>query len=300
MSRPSFHWFVLLLGFLGLATAGSAATTSPAAAYSYAAPSASPNATSTSTSPTYTQSLPAAASSEIFPYGRLHPNPIQPWQVPWGRRLPQSATNGKSPYGVIPNPRYPPFVGAPGWGQSGGFGSSQGGQPYTGGWPGQGRPSTFPWGGRTAGNTNPYQNPPQTGVVRSYNFVIERGVLAPDGVQRNVLLVNGQYPGPTVEANWGDTIQVTVTNNIQNPEEGTAIHWHGLLQTNTPYEDGVPGKQSRSNIRKRLTRMAGITQSPIAPGQTFTYSFCADLYGTSWYHAHFSAQYAGGKSFLFD
>ena len=38
----------------------------------------------------------------------------------------------------------------------------------------------------------------------------------------------------------------------------------------------------------------GIHSCPIAPGQTFTYNFQADLYGTSWYHAHYSAQYAGG------
>lgn len=97
-------------------------------------------------------------------------------------------------------------------------------------------------------------------------------------MERSSLLVNGGFPGPTIEANWGDTIQVTVTNSITGPEEGTALHWHGLRQVGTPYEDGVPG----------------IAQCPIAPGQTFTYSFNADLYGTSWYHSHYSAQYAGG------
>jgi FtsP/CotA-like multicopper oxidase with cupredoxin domain len=44
------------------------------------------------------------------------------------------------------------------------------------------------------------------------------------------------------------------------------------------WEDGVPG----------------VSQCPIPPGGTFTYSFIADLYGTSWYHSHYSAQYAGG------
>lgn len=38
----------------------------------------------------------------------------------------------------------------------------------------------------------------------------------------------------------------------------------------------------------------GVQQCPIAPGSTFTYRFQADLYGTSWYHSHYSAQYAGG------
>ncbi len=97
-------------------------------------------------------------------------------------------------------------------------------------------------------------------------------------MERTGLLVNGEFPGPTIEANWGDTIEVTVTNNIVGPEEGTAIHWHGMLQQGTPYEDGIPG----------------ITQCPIAPGQSFTYSFDASLYGTSWWHSHYSAQYAGG------
>jgi FtsP/CotA-like multicopper oxidase with cupredoxin domain len=93
-----------------------------------------------------------------------------------------------------------------------------------------------------------------------------------------VLLINGQFPGPPIEANWGDTIQVTVHNQITGPEEGTSLHWHGLLQKETPYMDGVPSVQ----------------QCPIAPGSSFTYQFKADLYGSSWYHSHYSSQYAGG------
>jgi len=71
-------------------------------------------------------------------------------------------------------------------------------------------------------------------------------------------------------------IQVNVCNAI--PDEGTAIHWHGLLQKQTPYMDGVPG----------------MTQCPIAPGTCFTYRFQADLYGTTWYHSHYGSQYASG------
>ena len=79
-----------------------------------------------------------------------------------------------------------------------------------------------------------------------------------------------------IEANWGDTIQVAVTNNIDN--EGTSLHWHGILQKGTPWYDGVPSVQ----------------QCPIAPGKTFTYTFNAETYGTTWYHSHYSAQYADG------
>lgn len=136
-------------------------------------------------------------------------------------------------------------------------------------------PNGFPWSKRTA-FTNYYKDYPNTGVIRSYDFTISRGKIAPDGYEIDGLLVNGGFPGPTIEANWGDTIQVTVHNDVE--DEGVSLHWHGFLQTKTPWEDGVPG----------------ITQCPIAPGKSFTYQFVAELYGTSWYHSHYSAQYAAG------
>ena len=135
----------------------------------------------------------------------------------------------------------------------------------------------FPWGTLTAGGSNPYTSAPNTGVIRSYDFTLRRGSIAPDGYQQSVILVNGAFPGPTIEANWGDTIQVTVHNQITGPEEGTGLHWHGQLQKGTPWFDGVPA----------------VGQCPIAPGSSFTYTFQASLYGTSWYHSHYSAQYAG-------
>jgi hypothetical protein len=33
------------------------------------------------------------------------------------------------------------------------------------------------------------------GVVRCYNFTISRGNLAPDGYQKSMILINGQFPG---------------------------------------------------------------------------------------------------------
>jgi FtsP/CotA-like multicopper oxidase with cupredoxin domain len=139
-------------------------------------------------------------------------------------------------------------------------------------------PGTMPWGGATAKNTNPYTNPPKTGVRRHYDLTISRGTIAPDGVSKAALLINGAFPGPTLEANWGDTFVVRVCNNITGPEEGTALHWHGFLQKGTPFNDGVPA----------------VSQCPIPPGKEYTYVFKADLFGTSWYHSHYSAQYSGG------
>ncbi|KAI1747442.1 multicopper oxidase-domain-containing protein [Xylaria castorea] len=138
---------------------------------------------------------------------------------------------------------------------------------------------TVPWGHRTSLGDNPYTEAPQTQYTRRYDFNISRGVIAPDGYEKRVILVNGQFPGPLIEANWGDSIEVNVHNNIlDEPREGTAIHWHGFLQTANSWVDGTPG----------------VSQCPIAPGKSFTYKFRAELYGTSWYHSHYSAQYSGG------
>jgi iron transport multicopper oxidase len=74
----------------------------------------------------------------------------------------------------------------------------------------------------------------------------------------------------------GDTIVLTVTNNLVN--ESTAIHFHGIRQTNTTYADGP----------------AMVTQCPIQPGGTFVYEFTVNQYGTYWYHAHIGGQYIDG------
>ncbi|KAI0437191.1 multicopper oxidase-domain-containing protein [Xylaria telfairii] len=138
---------------------------------------------------------------------------------------------------------------------------------------------TVPWGHRTSENSNPYTQAPNTEYTRRYDFNISRGVVAPDGYEKRVILVNGQFPGPLIEANWGDYIEVNVYNNLEDePQEGTSIHWHGFLQTDNPWQDGTPG----------------VTQCPIAPGKSLTYKFRAELYGTSWYHSHYSAQYSSG------
>jgi FtsP/CotA-like multicopper oxidase with cupredoxin domain len=118
---------------------------------------------------------------------------------------------------------------------------------------------------------------PNTGVTRTYEMNVAYQTIAPDGVTRNGLTVNGQFPGPLVEANWGDWILFKVTNNLD--DEGTAIHAHGLFQTETSWYDGVPA----------------VAQCPITPnGGTLEMLFRADRYGSSWWHSHYSAQYSGG------
>ncbi|RDA90612.1 hypothetical protein CP533_2792 [Ophiocordyceps camponoti-saundersi (nom. inval.)] len=168
-------------------------------------------------------------------------------------QLSQAVTNGRSRLGTPAQSYFPPFLLN---------------NPL---------PNGFPWS-RYNKFTNYYHDYPRTGVIRRYEWTVSRTVIAADGYLKQVLLVNGQFPGPTIEANWGDTIQVTVHNDIRDPGEGVSMHWHGFLQQGTPWEDGVPG----------------VTQCPIPPGESFTYVFDAQLYGTTWWHSHYSAQWAGG------
>ncbi|TKA63945.1 hypothetical protein B0A55_11642, partial [Friedmanniomyces simplex] len=99
------------------------------------------------------------------------------------------------------------------------------------------------------------------------------GVKAPDGYPREVYLINGQQPGPLVEADEGDVLEINVQNEL---DVENTVHWHGLLQRGTPEMDGVPG----------------VTQFPIAPGANFTYRIpLGDQYGFYWYHSHFKTYY---------
>lgn len=61
--------------------------------------------------------------------------------------------------------------------------------------------SRFPWGEKSAVNTNPYvlEQIPNTGVTRHYSWTISNHTVAPDGVEVTGILVDGQWPGPMVE-----------------------------------------------------------------------------------------------------
>jgi FtsP/CotA-like multicopper oxidase with cupredoxin domain len=100
-------------------------------------------------------------------------------------------------------------------------------------------------------------------VTRNYDFQITNTTCNPDGNgDRYCLLINNQYPGPTVVADWGDTVSIKVTNKMQY--NGTGVHWHGIRQGNSNTMDGVNG----------------ITECPLAPGDSKTYTFQATQFGT--------------------
>jgi FtsP/CotA-like multicopper oxidase with cupredoxin domain len=61
-------------------------------------------------------------------------------------------------------------------------------------------------------------------VIDTFNFARQTANDREDGVSREVYLINNQQPGPLIEADEGDDVEVFVKNDL--PVE-TTIHWHG-------------------------------------------------------------------------
>ncbi|KAH8671284.1 multicopper oxidase-domain-containing protein [Xylariales sp. PMI_506] len=123
-----------------------------------------------------------------------------------------------------------------------------------------------------------YETETPPGIKREYWLeVYANETVQPDGIEKILgTYFNGTYPGPTLEACWGDELVIHVTNKV--PTNGTTIHWHGVRQLNSNEMDGVNG----------------ITQCPISFEDHFTYRFRATQYGHTWYHSHYSLQYPDG------
>ncbi|KAH8695156.1 conidial pigment biosynthesis oxidase Arb2/brown2 [Talaromyces proteolyticus] len=98
---------------------------------------------------------------------------------------------------------------------------------------------------------------------------------APNGQVREMIKMNGQFPGPTFVWDEDDDVEVIVHNRM--PFNNT-VHWHGLMMQGTPWSDGAPG----------------LSQKPIEMDQSFIYRFKASPAGTHWYHAHSRATLLDG------
>lgn len=87
------------------------------------------------------------------------------------------------------------------------------------------------------------------------------------GSPTTVWAYNGLLPGPLLKAKVGDEVIVHFRNDLLEP---TTVHWHGLRISDQM--DGSP----------RI-------QSPIKPGEEFTYRFKLPDAGSFWYHPHVNA-----------
>ncbi|RVW45329.1 putative laccase-9 [Vitis vinifera] len=104
--------------------------------------------------------------------------------------------------------------------------------------------------------------------TRRLTFVVREASYKRLCSTKNILTVNGKFPGPTIYATKGETIIVDVYNK---GNENITIHWHGVTMPRYPWTDGPEY----------------ITQCPIRPGSKFTQKIILSTEeGTLWWHAH--------------
>jgi FtsP/CotA-like multicopper oxidase with cupredoxin domain len=125
------------------------------------------------------------------------------------------------------------------------------------------RPAGRTWVTTLNGRSLPYR---MVNGVKEFHLIAEEveHEFAP-GTKIKAWGYNGSTPGPTIEAVEGDRVRILVTNRLP---EHTTIHWHGILLPN-----GMDG-------------VAGLTQPPIMPGETWAYEFTLRQSGTHLYHPH--------------
>lgn len=86
------------------------------------------------------------------------------------------------------------------------------------------------------------------------------------GTKTRAWTFGGQVPGPTIEAQVGDVLEIHLVNRLPEP---TVVHWHGLR---------IPAAMDGTEQ----------VQRPIASGEHYTYRFRVPDAGTFWYHSHYN------------
>jgi len=100
-------------------------------------------------------------------------------------------------------------------------------------------------------------------TVREYEFVaVNKDIEVAPGIFFPAWTYNGRVPGPTIRATEGDRIVIKLVNATDHRH---TMHFHGFHSAEM---DGIPG--------------AG----EVGPGETFTYDFIAEPFGTHLYHCH--------------
>ncbi|KAL2468294.1 Laccase-17 [Forsythia ovata] len=110
----------------------------------------------------------------------------------------------------------------------------------------------------------------RAGITRHFKFDIKMKNVTKLCQTKNIVTVNGQFPGPTISVREGDRVIVKVVNHVQY---NVSIHWHGVRQLRSGWADGP----------------AYITQCPIQTSQSYVYNFTiTGQRGTLFWHAHIS------------
>ncbi|RVW79266.1 hypothetical protein VitviT2T_028318 [Vitis vinifera] len=102
----------------------------------------------------------------------------------------------------------------------------------------------------------------------NYTFIVKETPYTRLCSTKNILTVNGQFPGPTLYVTKGETVIVDVYNK---GSYNITIHWHGVKMPRYPWSDGPEY----------------VTQCPIQPGGKFSQKIIfSSEEGTLWWHAH--------------
>ncbi|EOA32871.1 hypothetical protein CARUB_v10016186mg [Capsella rubella] len=109
-----------------------------------------------------------------------------------------------------------------------------------------------------------------------YTWNVTYGTAAPLGIPQQVILINGQFPGPNLNSTSNNNVVINVFNNLDEP---FLLTWSGLQHRKNSWQDGVSG-----------------TSCPIPAGTNYTYHFQPkDQIGSYFYYPSTSLhRFAGG------
>ncbi|KAL3613704.1 hypothetical protein CASFOL_041778 [Castilleja foliolosa] len=86
-----------------------------------------------------------------------------------------------------------------------------------------------------------------------YTWTVTYGNAAPLGTSQQVILINGQFPGPRLDTVTNENIVLNLINKLDQP---FLLTWNGIKQRKNSWQDGVLG-----------------TNCPIPPNANYTYKF---------------------------
>ncbi|KAK4779591.1 hypothetical protein SAY87_015697 [Trapa incisa] len=108
-----------------------------------------------------------------------------------------------------------------------------------------------------------------------FTWNVTQATISPLGVPQKGILINGQFPGPTINSTSNNNVVVNVFNYLDEP---FLITWSGIQQRKNSWQDGTLG-----------------TMCPIAPGKNYTYHFqVKDQIGSYFYYPTTSTHRAAG------
>ena len=113
--------------------------------------------------------------------------------------------------------------------------------------------------------------------VQKITLVVEHATLS--GNSKRQIAFNGTVPGPMLNITLGNSVELTVVNNID--DSYTSIHLHGIKHQKTPFSDGIP-----------LFTQCTIPNT--SGNNSFVYTFTPDGPGTFWYHGNHDMHYSDG------